>query len=99
MAARFLNDKTLAATARCLETAADLSLAPATLAAMELVLSEETLARCGQVRNDIRYPMGWAPSGYGPAGHMSGNNVSRATICSFTAARLFCAQQVVIYLC
>jgi aryl-alcohol dehydrogenase-like predicted oxidoreductase len=86
MAARFLNDKTLASTARYMEIAADLSIAPATLAiawskqfdfvastivgansgvqldeslaAMELVLSEETLARCDQVHNDILYPMG-----------------------------------------
>ncbi len=86
MAARFLNDKTLAATARYMDIAADLSLSPATLAiawskqfdfvastiiganscaqldeslaAMELVLSEETLARCEQVHNDILYPMG-----------------------------------------
>lgn len=86
MATRFLNDKTLASTARYMEIAADLSLSPATLAiawskqfdfvastivganscaqldqslaAMELVLSEETLARCDQVHNDILYPMG-----------------------------------------
>ena len=86
MADRFLNEKTLASTARYMEIAADLSIAPATLAiawskqfdfvastivgansceqleeslaAMELVLSEETLLRCDKVHGDILYPMG-----------------------------------------
>ena len=86
MAERFLNDKTLASTARYMEIAADLSIAPATLAiawskqfdfvastivgansceqleeslaALELELSAETLARCDKVHGDILYPMG-----------------------------------------
>jgi len=86
MAERFLNDKTLASTARYMEIAADLSIAPATLAiawskqfdfvastiigansceqleeslaALELELSDETLARCDKVHGDILYPMG-----------------------------------------
>jgi aryl-alcohol dehydrogenase-like predicted oxidoreductase len=86
MAERFLNDKTLASTASYMEIAADLSIAPATLAiawskqfdfvastiiganscqqleeslaALELELSDETLARCDKVHMDILYPMG-----------------------------------------
>jgi aryl-alcohol dehydrogenase-like predicted oxidoreductase len=86
MAERFLNEKTLAATARYMEIAADLSIAPATLAiawtkqfdfvastivganscqqlaeslaALELELSDETLARCDKVHSEILYPMG-----------------------------------------
>ncbi len=86
MADRFLNTKTLASTARYMEIAADLSIAPATLAiawskqfdfvastiiganscqqleeslaALDLVLSDETLARCDEVHKDILYPMG-----------------------------------------
>ncbi len=86
MADRFLNDRTLASTARYMEIAADLSIAPATLAiawskqfdfvastivgansckqleeslvALELELSDETLARCDKVHSDILYPMG-----------------------------------------
>ncbi len=86
MADRFLNDKTLAATANYMEIANDLSIAPATLAiawskqfdfvastivgansceqlkeslaAMELVLSDETLALCDKVHEKILYPMG-----------------------------------------
>jgi aryl-alcohol dehydrogenase-like predicted oxidoreductase len=86
IAERFLNDRTLASTARYMEIAADLSIAPATLAiawskqfdfvastiiganscqqleeslaALELELSAETLARCDKVHKEILYPMG-----------------------------------------
>lgn len=86
MAKRFVNSKTLAATARYMAIAADLRIAPATLAiawskqfdyvastivgatssahldaslaALELTLSSETLALCDQVHADILYPMG-----------------------------------------
>ena len=86
IADRFLNDKTLASTASYMEIAADLSIAPATLAiawskqfdfvastivganscqqleeslaALELELSDETLARCDKVHGEILYPMG-----------------------------------------
>lgn len=86
MVLRFLNERTLAATARYIEIADDLSITPAalavawskqfdfvastiigansceqldeSLAAMELKLSDETLARCDQVHADILYPMG-----------------------------------------
>ncbi|MGB3209801.1 MAG: aldo/keto reductase [Desulforhopalus sp.] len=86
MAERFLNQKTLASTARYVEIAADLAIAPATLAiawskqfdfvastiiganscsqleeslaALELQLSDETLARCDEIHRQILYPMG-----------------------------------------
>lgn len=86
IAERFLNDRTLASTASYMEIAADLSIAPATLAiawskqfdfvastiiganscqqleeslaALELELSGETLARCDKVHKEILYPMG-----------------------------------------
>ncbi|MCP4339668.1 MAG: aldo/keto reductase [Desulfobulbaceae bacterium] len=86
MAERFLNDRTLASTASYMEIAADLTIAPATLAiawskqfdfvastiiganscqqleeslaALELELSGETLARCDKVHREILYPMG-----------------------------------------
>jgi aryl-alcohol dehydrogenase-like predicted oxidoreductase len=85
-AARFVNEKTLAATARYVEIAKSLDIAPATLAvawskqfdfvaatligansceqlkeslaAMDVELSAETLARCDEVHRDILYPMG-----------------------------------------
>ena len=86
MASRFLNNKSLAATARYMEIAADLGIEPATLAiawskqfdyvastivgatssaqldaslaALELTLTAETLALCDQVHADILYPLG-----------------------------------------
>jgi aryl-alcohol dehydrogenase-like predicted oxidoreductase len=86
MADRFLNNKTLAATAKYIAIAADLGISPATLAiawskqfdyvastivgatscvqlddslaAMELELTQETLALCDQVHAEILYPMG-----------------------------------------
>lgn len=86
MASRFLNNKSLAATARYIEIAADLGIEPATLAiawskqfdyvastivgatssaqldaslaALELTLTAETLALCDQVHADILYPLG-----------------------------------------
>lgn len=86
MAQRFVNARTLEATGRYMQIAADLGIAPATLAiawskqfdyvastlvgatsrgqleaslaAMELELSAETMARCDAVHADILYPMG-----------------------------------------
>jgi aryl-alcohol dehydrogenase-like predicted oxidoreductase len=86
MAARFVNDKTLASTQKYLKIAADAGLDPvtmatawskqfdfvastiigattpeqldATLAAMELELSDEVLAACDKVHEEILYPMG-----------------------------------------
>ncbi len=86
MAHRFLNEKTLASTARYMEIAQSIDIAPATLAvawskqfdfvastivgatattqlgeslaAMELLLDDETLKRCDEVHADILYPMG-----------------------------------------
>ncbi len=86
MAARFLNDKTLASTQKYLKIAHDFDLHPVTLAtawskqfdfvastiigatkpdqldaslaAMDLVLSDEILAACDAVHNEILYPMG-----------------------------------------
>lgn len=86
MAGRFLNEKTLAATARYMEIAAGAGISPATLAvawskqfdfvaatiigvtsvaqlddsltAMDLELSEDILAQCDAIHNDILYPMG-----------------------------------------
>ncbi|MGB3962353.1 MAG: aldo/keto reductase [Sulfurimonas sp.] len=86
MAARFLNEKTLAATQKYLKIAHDAGLHPVTmatawskqfdfvastiigatsheqldasLAAMDLVLSDELLKACDAVHNDILYPMG-----------------------------------------
>jgi aryl-alcohol dehydrogenase-like predicted oxidoreductase len=86
IADRFLNDKTLSSSASYMAIAADLSIAPATLAiawskqfdfvastivgansckqleeslaALELVLSDETLDRCDKVHREILYPMG-----------------------------------------
>lgn len=86
MCERFLNDRTLASVAKYMEIAAELDVAPATLAiawskqfefvastiigansceqlddslaAMDLVLSDETLAKCDAVHQEILYPMG-----------------------------------------
>ncbi len=86
MASRFLNEKTLAATARYIEIAKKIGISPATLAvawskqfdfvastiigvttaaqlddslaAMDLVLSENVLQQCDAVHNEILYPMG-----------------------------------------
>ena len=86
MAARFVNDKTLASTQRYLKIAADAGLDPVTmaaawskqhdfvastiigatrpdqldasLAAMELTLSDEIMRACDDVHADILYPMG-----------------------------------------
>ena len=86
MADRFINDKTLASTARYMEMAQEIGITPATLAiawskqfdfvastivgtnsceqlddslaAMDVVLSEEVLAACDAVHHDILYPMG-----------------------------------------
>ncbi len=86
MVSRFVNKKTLAATARYVEVAENMGIAPATLAvawskqfdfvastiigvtslaqlddslaAMDLELSDEVLALCDAVHNDILYPMG-----------------------------------------
>ncbi len=86
MASRFLNEKTLAATARYMTIAKEIGISPATLAvawskqfdfvastiigvttaaqlddslaAMDLVLSEEVLQQCDTVHNEILYPMG-----------------------------------------
>ena len=86
MAARFVNDKTLASTQRYLKIAADAGLHPVTLAAawskqhdfvassiigathpdqldaslaaMELALSDEVMKACDDVHADIVYPMG-----------------------------------------
>ncbi len=86
MASRFLNEKTLAATARYIEIAKEIGISPATLAvawskqfdfvastiigvttaaqlddslaAIDLVLSEDVLQQCEAVHNEILYPMG-----------------------------------------
>jgi aryl-alcohol dehydrogenase-like predicted oxidoreductase len=86
MVFRFLNDKTLAATARYITIAEENAMSTATLAiawskqfdfvastivgansceqledslkAMDVVLSEEILARCDEVHADVLYPMG-----------------------------------------
>jgi aryl-alcohol dehydrogenase-like predicted oxidoreductase len=86
MAARFMNDKTLASTQKYLKIAADAGLHPVTLAtawskqfdfvastiigattpdqldaslaAMELTLSDEVLRACDKVHDEILYPMG-----------------------------------------
>ena len=86
MADRFVNDKTFAATAKYMEIAGEIGVAPATLAiawskqfdfvastiiginsceqlddslaAMDLVLSDEVLVACDAVHQDILYPMG-----------------------------------------
>lgn len=86
MAARFVNDKTLASTQKYLKIAADFDLHPVTLAtawskqfdfvastiigattpeqldaslaAMDLTLSDEILKACDAVHNEILYPMG-----------------------------------------
>ncbi len=83
---RFVNEKTMASTAKYMEIAKDINIAPATLAiawskqfdfvastiigantieqldeslaAMDLVLSEKTLARCDAVHQEFLYPMG-----------------------------------------
>lgn len=86
MVHRFLNEKTMASTAKYVAIAAELEIRPATLAiawtihfdfvasaivganscsqledslaAMEVTLSAETLARCDKVHEEILYPMG-----------------------------------------
>jgi aryl-alcohol dehydrogenase-like predicted oxidoreductase len=86
MAARFMNERTLASTEKYLKIAADAGLHPvtmatawskqfdfvastiigatnteqldATLAAMDLTLSEEVLKACDEVHDEILYPMG-----------------------------------------